>query len=161
LIGLAAGAELDLLAFLTSKYFGTAHYAAIFGAILAFFTFAGGIGPPVFGAMAQAYGGYTVVHDIGVNKVTDRSDESVVSFKLTSADFDPLENALVLTDVSVRKLEGLRLIEPVQVAETTFAVKSDSLTFKSLTIGNFGREDKRSTFPPIIRNYTRAPKTSN
>lgn len=66
LIGLAAGAELDLLAFLTSKYFGTAHYASIFGVILAFFTFGGGIGPPIFGAMAQAYDGYSVILSISV-----------------------------------------------------------------------------------------------
>ena len=61
LIGLAAGAELDLLAYLTSKYFGPAHYPAIFGAIIAFFTVGGGIAPPIYGAAAQALGGYSVV----------------------------------------------------------------------------------------------------
>ncbi len=61
LIGLAAGAELDLLAYLTSKYFGRAHYAAIFGAIVAFFMVGAGIAPPLFGAVAQAYGGYSIV----------------------------------------------------------------------------------------------------
>ena len=58
LIGLAAGAELDLLAYLTSKYFGAAHYPAIFGAVIAFFTVGAGIAPPVFGALAEAYQGY-------------------------------------------------------------------------------------------------------
>lgn len=66
LIGLAAGAELDLLAYLTSKYFGRAHYAAIFGAIIAFFTVGAGIAPPLFGAVAQAYGGYSVILSISV-----------------------------------------------------------------------------------------------
>jgi len=66
LIGLAAGAELDLLAFLTSKYFGAAHYPAIFGAIIAFFTVGAGIAPPLFGAVAQAYQGYTVMLSISV-----------------------------------------------------------------------------------------------
>lgn len=60
-IGLAAGAELDLLAYLTSRYFGQLHYAAIFGAIIAFFTVGAGIAPPIFGAAAQAFGGYTMV----------------------------------------------------------------------------------------------------
>ncbi|GAB5486966.1 MAG: MFS transporter [Parasphingorhabdus sp.] len=57
-LGLAAGAELDLLAFLTSRYFGTAHYGAIFGRIFAFFTVGAGIAPPLFGAVADATGGY-------------------------------------------------------------------------------------------------------
>lgn len=61
LIGLAAGAELDLLAYLTSKYFGPANYPAIFGAIIAFFTVGAGIAPPLFGAVAQAFSGYNVM----------------------------------------------------------------------------------------------------
>ena len=59
-IGLAAGAELDLLAYLTSKYFGPDHYAKIFGAIFAFFTIGAGIAPPLFGQMAARHGGYSV-----------------------------------------------------------------------------------------------------
>ncbi|MEP1143268.1 MAG: MFS transporter [Henriciella sp.] len=59
-IGLAAGAELDLLAFLTSKYFGPRHYAKIFGAIFAFFTVGAGIAPPIFGQLAAASGSYTM-----------------------------------------------------------------------------------------------------
>ena len=47
MIGLAAGAELDLLAYLTGKYFGPAHYPAIFGLIIAFFTVGAGIAPPL------------------------------------------------------------------------------------------------------------------
>ena len=66
MIGLAAGAELDLLAFLTSKYFGPANYPAIFGVIIAFFTVGAGVAPPLFGAVAQAYQGYTVMLSISV-----------------------------------------------------------------------------------------------
>lgn len=66
MIGLAAGAELDLLAYLTSKYFGPAHYPKIFGAIIAFFTVGAGIAPPLFGAFAQAYQGYTVILSVSV-----------------------------------------------------------------------------------------------
>ena len=61
MIGLAAGAELDLLAYLTSKYFGPANYPAIFGVIIAFFTVGAGVAPPLFGAVAQAFDGYTVM----------------------------------------------------------------------------------------------------
>ena len=61
LIGLAAGAELDLLAYLTSRFFGPAHYPEIFGAIIAFFTVGAGIAPPLFGAVAQATGGYATM----------------------------------------------------------------------------------------------------
>jgi MFS family permease len=61
LIGLAAGAELDLLAYLTSKFFGPANYPTVFGAIFAFFAVGAGLGPPVYGAVAQATGGYTAI----------------------------------------------------------------------------------------------------
>jgi len=66
LIGLAAGAELDLLAYLTSKFFGPANYPAIFGVIIAFFTVGAGIAPPLFGGVAQANQGYTLMLQISV-----------------------------------------------------------------------------------------------
>ena len=65
-IGLAAGAELDLLAYLTSKYFGPKHYAKIFGGIFAFFTVGAGIAPPIFGEMAAATGSYTAPLYLGI-----------------------------------------------------------------------------------------------
>lgn len=55
-LGLAAGAELDLLAFLTSKYFGPRYYARVFGCIFAFFAVGAGIGPPIYGGIGQAQG---------------------------------------------------------------------------------------------------------
>ncbi len=69
MIGLAAGAELDLLAYLTSKYFGAVHYPAIFGAIIAFFTVGAGVAPPLFGAMAQKYQGYNVMLTISIGLI--------------------------------------------------------------------------------------------
>ena len=60
-IGLAAGAELDMLAYLTGRYFGPAHYPAVFGGIFAFFTIGAGIAPPLFGAGAAAWQGYGMV----------------------------------------------------------------------------------------------------
>ena len=65
-IGLAAGAELDLLAFLTSKFFGPAYYPTVFGAIFAFFAVGAGAGPPIYGAAAQATGGYATVLMVSV-----------------------------------------------------------------------------------------------
>ncbi len=65
-IGLAAGAELDLLAFLTSKYFGPRNYAKIFGAIFAFFTVGAGLAPPVFGELAAKTGSYAIPLYMGV-----------------------------------------------------------------------------------------------
>jgi MFS family permease len=66
LVGLAAGAELDMLAYLTGRYFGPAHYPAIFGAIIAFFTVGAGIAPPLFGGLAQAHGGYNYVLTLSI-----------------------------------------------------------------------------------------------
>jgi OFA family oxalate/formate antiporter-like MFS transporter len=63
---LAAGAELDLLAYLTGKYFGPAHYPAIFGLIIAFFTVGAGIAPPLFGMAAQMFQGYGTMLSISI-----------------------------------------------------------------------------------------------
>lgn len=48
-VGFAAGAELDIIAYLTSKYFGLLHYGAIYGTQFAFFAMGAGLGPPAFG----------------------------------------------------------------------------------------------------------------
>ena len=66
MIGLAAGAELDLLAYLTGKYFGPAHYPAVFGVIIAFFTVGADMAPPIFGMAAQVFQGYETVLLISV-----------------------------------------------------------------------------------------------
>lgn len=65
-IGLAAGAELDMLAYLTGRYFGPRHYPAIFGAVYAAFTVGSGIAPVIFGASAQANRGYDQILTISV-----------------------------------------------------------------------------------------------
>lgn len=53
--------EYDLLAFLVSKYFGIRGYAAIYGALYAFFTLGAGFGPAVFGHVFQKTGSYDSV----------------------------------------------------------------------------------------------------
>lgn len=65
-IGLASGAELDLLAYLTSRYFGPKNYSEIFGGIFAVFAFGGGLAPPIFGQLAENTGSYALPIWIGV-----------------------------------------------------------------------------------------------
>lgn len=48
-VGVAAGVEFDLLAFLTARYFGMAHYGSIYGLMYVFFALGSGIAPYVFG----------------------------------------------------------------------------------------------------------------
>ncbi len=49
LVGFAAGAEYDLMAFLVARYFGMKSYGVVYGALYSFFAVGAGIGPPVFG----------------------------------------------------------------------------------------------------------------
>ncbi|MEO0574793.1 MAG: MFS transporter [Pseudomonadota bacterium] len=58
ILGAAAGVEYDLMAYLVSRYFGMAHYAAIYGALYGFFALGAGVGPAVFGASFEANGNY-------------------------------------------------------------------------------------------------------
>jgi len=58
LLGLAGGAEFDLIAFLCLRYFGTRHYGKIYAWQWASFTVASGLGPVAFGAIFDAAGSY-------------------------------------------------------------------------------------------------------
>lgn len=58
IVGLAAGAELDLFAFLASKYFGLLHYGAIYGALYVAFSIGAGLAPLAFGLVFDAVGDY-------------------------------------------------------------------------------------------------------
>lgn len=58
--GLALGAESDILAYLTTRYFGLANYAAIFGLVTGLIALGQGIGPTLGGAVYDLTGGYTV-----------------------------------------------------------------------------------------------------
>ncbi|GAA3999918.1 MFS transporter [Sphingomonas humi] len=60
LVGVAAGAELDLLAYLTTRYFGLRSYGKTYGLLYAGVAFAGGIGPLAFAALAERAGSYDV-----------------------------------------------------------------------------------------------------
>lgn len=61
IIGLAAGAELDLLAFLASRYFGLRHYGAVYGALYVFFSIGAGLAPVGFGRVYDIFGNYVPI----------------------------------------------------------------------------------------------------
>lgn len=61
LLGLAAGAEFDLLAYLVSRYFGTRHYGVLYACQYAVFRVALGAGPVVYGFVFDRRGSYTAV----------------------------------------------------------------------------------------------------
>ncbi|HSN72113.1 MAG TPA: MFS transporter [Steroidobacteraceae bacterium] len=58
LIGLAAGAEVDLLAYLVSRYFGLREYGAIYAWPYTAFIVGAGLGPLLYGATFDAFGSY-------------------------------------------------------------------------------------------------------
>lgn len=59
LLGLAAGAEVDLLAYMVSRYFGLRHYGVIYGFMLSAFGVGAGLGPILAGAAYDAAGDYS------------------------------------------------------------------------------------------------------
>lgn len=58
MIGLAVGAEVDVLAYLNGRYFGTLHFSRIYGVFYGIYSLSGGIGP-LLTAMIVERGGYT------------------------------------------------------------------------------------------------------
>lgn len=58
LFGVAAGAEVDLIAYLTNRYFGFKAYGEIYGWQLAFFGLGAGLGPTLTGRVRDVAGGY-------------------------------------------------------------------------------------------------------
>jgi MFS family permease len=58
LIGLAAGAEYDLLAFMVARYFGMKSYGGIYGVLYSCFALGAGVGPVSFGANFDRTHGY-------------------------------------------------------------------------------------------------------
>ena len=58
LLGVAAGVEYDLLAYLVSRYFGVRSYSRIYGALYALFGLGAGFGPATFGWIYSSSGSY-------------------------------------------------------------------------------------------------------
>ncbi|TKA89683.1 MFS transporter [Halopseudomonas bauzanensis] len=60
-IGVSAGAEFDIAAFLMARYFGMRDYARIFGLHLGLVTIVAGLAPAFFGYIHSVYGNYDPV----------------------------------------------------------------------------------------------------
>jgi predicted MFS family arabinose efflux permease len=58
LVGLGAGAEIDLIAFLVVRYMGLRDYGQIYGVMLGLFFVAAGLGPSAFAKAFEYSGGY-------------------------------------------------------------------------------------------------------
>jgi cyanate permease len=56
MLGLAAGAEVDMLAYFTSRYAALENYGATYGLVLGLFSLGAAFGPPLFGAAIDATG---------------------------------------------------------------------------------------------------------
>jgi MFS family permease len=57
-LGLGLGTDVDIIAYLATRYFGLRHYGAIFGTIVAILALAAGIGPTIAGMVFDYYGSY-------------------------------------------------------------------------------------------------------
>ena len=64
LIGFAAGAELDLMAFLAARYFGLAHYAKIYSILYATLAVCSGTAPMIFASVYDATGSYDLGYSV-------------------------------------------------------------------------------------------------
>ena len=60
-IGLSMGAEIDMLAYLTSRYFGVDNFGKIYGILFASFLIGTAVGPYAFGLAYETYGSYREV----------------------------------------------------------------------------------------------------
>lgn len=60
LLGLAAGAEFDFIAFLTSRYFGLLHYGKIYGLQFAAFSAGAALAAPTFALVHDSQGSYAL-----------------------------------------------------------------------------------------------------
>lgn len=61
MLGFAAGAEADVIAFLASRYFGMMHYGKIYGLLYMPFAMLSGLSPAIYGWMRDASGSYDSV----------------------------------------------------------------------------------------------------
>jgi MFS family permease len=60
LIGFALGAEIDLIAYLTARYFGMRNYGFLYGSIYSMFSIGAAAGPAIVGHLFDSYGSYSV-----------------------------------------------------------------------------------------------------
>ena len=60
-LGLAAGAELDVMAYLVTRYFGMRAFGALYGALYSMWTLGSGTAPALTAAVRDATGSFTPV----------------------------------------------------------------------------------------------------
>ena len=58
LVGLAIGAEIDLMAFLATRYFGLKHFGKIYGLLFASLLIGTSLGPVIYGFAYESHGSY-------------------------------------------------------------------------------------------------------
>lgn len=61
IIGLALGAEIDIFAFLSARYFGLSNYGLLFGTVAGLISFGAGLGPTYAGFMFDHFQSYAVM----------------------------------------------------------------------------------------------------
>lgn len=61
MLGFAAGAESDLIAYTAARYFGMAHYGSIYGLLYMPFGIGSAISPAIYGAVRDATGSYDMM----------------------------------------------------------------------------------------------------
>ena len=66
LLGLAAGAESDVIAFMVARYFGMKNYGRIFGAVYLFFGLCAGISPKLYARAFDQTGSYDSMLQIAI-----------------------------------------------------------------------------------------------
>jgi MFS family permease len=64
IMGFAAGAEIDLLAYLVGRYFGMRHFGGVYGALYAIYIVGAGTGPLIFGWAYDVTGSYVFILQI-------------------------------------------------------------------------------------------------
>lgn len=69
LVGFAAGAEYDILAFLVSRYFGLRAYGKTYGSLIAITTLGSGMAPLVYGPILDATSNYDLFLKLGCGVV--------------------------------------------------------------------------------------------
>ena len=66
LLGLTAGAESDLVAYLTGRYFGMAHYGKIYGMLYMPFGIASAISPLAYAYVRDVTGSYDLALSVSI-----------------------------------------------------------------------------------------------
>lgn len=65
-LGLVAGAEFDLVAFMTGRYFGQRHFSELYGIQYAAFGLGAGFAPAAYGALYDHFGDYQAVIQLSI-----------------------------------------------------------------------------------------------